>query len=86
MVMKKYVLWDLDDDPHGNVQHIPIDEHLTKSDVERAIAHAIWIGRSRTSGLPILMGPAIDDRILIVVFEEIDDDTIRPVTAWFEED
>ncbi|MDZ4659394.1 MAG: hypothetical protein SH868_17615 [Bythopirellula sp.] len=84
--MKKSVLWDLEDDPQGNVRHIPIDEHLTKEDVENAVVHAIWIGSSRTSGLPILMGPAMDGRILIVVFEEVDEDVIRPVTAWFSED
>jgi hypothetical protein len=84
--MKKYVLWDLDDDPHGNVRHIPIDENLSKEDVEHAVERAMWIGTSRTSGLPLLMGPAIDGRTLVVVFEEFDEDVIRPITAWFDED
>lgn len=84
--MIKFVYWDLDDDPHGNVRHIPIDEHLTKDDVEHAAGNATWIGVSRSSGLPILMGPAIDGRTLAVVYEEIDEDTIRPVTAWFDEE
>jgi hypothetical protein len=84
--MIKYVFWDLDDDPQGNVRHIPIDEHLSKEDVENAVQFANWIGTSRSSGLPILMGPAVDGRTLVVVYEEIDDDVIRPVTAWFDED
>jgi hypothetical protein len=84
--MNKYVLWDLDDDPAGNVQHIPIDEHLTKEDVEHAVQHATWIGTSRSSGYPILMGRAVDGRRLAVVYEEVDEDIIRPVTAWFDED
>jgi hypothetical protein len=84
--MKKSVLWDLDDDPQGNVRHIPIDEHLTKEDVEQAIMYAAWIGNSRASGLPILMGPSMDGRTLVVVFEEVDEDVIRPITAWFAED
>jgi hypothetical protein len=84
--MNKYVLWDLDDDPNGNVRHIPIDEHLTKEDVEHAVQHAAWIGISRTSGSPILMGPAVDGRTLAVVYEEVDEDVIRPITAWFEDD
>jgi hypothetical protein len=41
--MNKFVLWDLDDDPHGNVRHIPIDEHLTKEDVENAVRYASWM-------------------------------------------
>jgi hypothetical protein len=84
--MRKFVLWDLDDDPQGNVRHIPIDENLTKEDVEHAVQYSYWIGRSRTSSFPILVGPAVDGRRLIVVFEEVDEDVIRPITAWFEED
>jgi hypothetical protein len=84
--MNKFVQWDLDDDPNGNVRHIPIDEHLTKEDVEHAVGHATWIGVSRSSGFPILMGPSLDERTLAVVYEELDEDTIRPITAWFEED
>lgn len=84
--MNKFVLWDLDDDPNGNVRHIPIDEHLTKEDVEHAVEEANWIGISRTSGAPILMGPAVDGRMLAVVYEEVEEDVIRPITAWFQED
>jgi hypothetical protein len=84
--MNKYVLWDLDDDPQGNVRHIPIDEHLTKKDVEHAVEHATWIGSSRASGSPLLIGRATDGRSLVVVYEEVEEDVIRPLTAWFEED
>jgi hypothetical protein len=65
--INKFVLWDLDDDPNGNVRHIPIDEHLSKDDVEHAVANATWIGISRSSGFPILMGLTADGRTLTVV-------------------
>jgi len=64
--MNKYVLWDLDEDPQGNVHHIPIDEQLTKEDVEHAVQHATWFGISRTSGPPLLIGPATDGRALVL--------------------
>jgi hypothetical protein len=32
------------------------------------------------------MGPAVDGRTLAVVYEEVDEDVIRPITAWFQED
>ena len=83
--MNKFVLWDLDDDPNGNVCHIPIDEHLTKEDLEHAVQHATWIGVSRTTGSPISVGPTHDNRTLIVIYEEADEDVIRPITAWFED-
>lgn len=83
--MQKYVVWDMDDDPFGNVQHIPIDEYLTKQDVETAVRTAYWIGFSRR-GSKMLIGQVIDGRDLVVIFEEIDEEHIRPITAFFRED
>ncbi len=81
--MAPIVLWDLDDDPDGNVQHIGIDEiWLSKSDVEHAVEHAEWLGMSRSTARPILMGPTRDFRRLVVVYEEIGDDMIYPITAF----
>lgn len=75
------IVWDLDDDPNGNVQHCA--EHgVTKDEVEEAIANPIDDDVSRSSGRPVLFGETSSGRHLMIVYEEIDDDTIYPVTAY----
>jgi uncharacterized DUF497 family protein len=65
----------------GNIEHV--EEHgLTVEDVEHVLAHPVKEGFSRSSGLPCVFGYTPDDVYIIVVFEEIDDDTIYPVTAY----
>lgn len=75
------ILWDLDDDPDGNVQHCA--EHgVTKEEIERAIENCIDEDVSRSSGRPVLFGETNSGRHLMIVYEEIDEDTIYPVTAY----
>jgi uncharacterized DUF497 family protein len=75
------ILWDWDDDPEGNVQHIA--EHgLNKEDVESVLAHPESSGVSHSSGLPAAFGETPDGRYIIVVYQEIDEDSVRPVTAY----
>lgn len=75
------VLWDLDDDPHGNVQHIA--EHgVTKEEVEEVFQNATDADVSRSSGLPVIFGDTSTGRHLMVVYEEVDIDTAYPVTAY----
>ena len=63
--------WDLDDDAEGNVQHIA--EHgLTKEDVEHALECGSEPEPSRSSSRPLVYGPAIDGREIVVVFERIE--------------
>jgi uncharacterized DUF497 family protein len=77
-------IWDLDDDPSGNVWHIA--EHgISKEDVEAIIdgkLHSTEI--SRSSGERITFGHTDDGRYIAVVWEHIDDDplTVRPITAY----
>jgi hypothetical protein len=80
--MLDYVcLWDVDEEPTGNVQHVA--EHgLTKADVEHAIEFAGEVTRSRSSGQPLLFGPALDGGTIAVVFERVDETYIYPVTAY----
>jgi hypothetical protein len=74
-------VWDLDDDPDGNVIHI--GQHgLTKDDVAHALTHSRREERSRSSGSPIAFGPAEDGREIAVVYEIIDDMRIYPITAY----
>ena len=75
------IIWDLDDDSGGNVQHCA--EHgVTKDEVEQAIENRIDEDVSRSSGRPVLFGETNGGRHLMIVYEEIDEDTIYPVTAY----
>jgi hypothetical protein len=75
------IIWDLDDDPDGNVQHIA-EHDLTKEEVEDALAEPEGRGVSRSSGLPIIFGTTSTGRFIAVIFQEVDTDTAKPVTAY----
>ena len=74
------VIWDLDDDPDGNVQHCA--EHGISKEGEETLENATDEDISRSSGRPVIFGDTGGGRHLMVVFEEIDADTIYPVTAF----
>lgn len=74
-------LWDLHDDPEGNVQHIA--EHgITKEEVEEVLKHPAGVESSRSSGRPIAFGQTSTGRLIAVVYEGIDEDTAYPITAY----
>ncbi len=73
-------IWDLDDDPEGNVQHIA-EHDVTKEEVDEVLANPSGIETSRTSGRPIAFGETRTGRLIAVVFEETDEGTVYPVTA-----
>ncbi len=65
------IIWDLDDDPNGNVQHCA--EHgVTKEEVEEVFQNATDADISRSSGRPVAFGDTSTGRHLMVVYEEID--------------
>lgn len=82
--MDATIIWDLEDDPDGNVEHLrehgvaleEAEEVLLDPRSSRAV--------SRTSGLPTVFGWTATGRHLAVVYELVDDDplTFRPVTAY----
>jgi hypothetical protein len=75
------ILWDDPQDPYGNVQHIA--EHgLDAEEVEEAVGSPCKEGVSHSSGLPILWGYTLEGVYILVVYEQIDDETIRVVTAY----
>ena len=75
------IVRDRDHNPAGIVRHI--DEHdLTTEEVEDVLATPEKRSRSRSSGLPIVFGTTTTGRFIAVVFEEIDFDTAKPVTAY----
>jgi hypothetical protein len=73
------VVWN--DEPGGNVEHIA--EHgLTPEDVEEVLFSPLDRDVSRSTGLPIVFGFTPDGRYILVVYEQIDEVTIYPVTAY----
>jgi uncharacterized DUF497 family protein len=75
------LIWDDPEDPHGNVQHIA--EHgLDIEDVEEVLANPTSEGVSSSSGRHCTWGYTLEDVYIIVVYEDIDDEAIRVVTAY----
>ena len=78
------VIWDLEDDPDGNVQHI-LDHGLTVEEVEDVLLDPQSVTTvSRSSGEPITFGDTATGRHIAVVWEHITDDplTMKPITAY----
>jgi uncharacterized DUF497 family protein len=75
------IIWDLDDDPQGNVQHCA-DHGVTKEEVEEVFQNATDADVSRSSGRPVVFGDTSTGRHLMLAFEEIDADTVYAVTAF----
>ena len=77
-------IWDLEDDPKGNVQHIA--EHgIPQDEVEEVLSnHHAEAVVSNSSGLPLTFGWTTTGKHLAVVFEYAEDDPpmIRPLTAF----
>ncbi len=75
------IIWDNLEDPDGNVEHIA--EHgLTIEDVEYVLAHPESEAVSKSTGLPVRWGHTIDEIHIIVVYELVDKDVIRVITAY----
>ena len=75
------ILWDSEDDPEGNIQHLA--EHgLDVDDVEWVLGAPVSEGTSRSSGMSAVWGYTPEGVYIIVVFQEIDKTTIRVLTAY----
>ena len=75
------IIWDLDDDPDGNVHHCA-EHDITKEEVEEVFENATDADVSASSDRPVVFGDTSAGRHLMVVYEEIDADTVYPVTAY----
>jgi uncharacterized DUF497 family protein len=51
-------------------------------DVEQVLNNPNCEGVSRSTGLPVVWGYTSDDRFILVVYEEVDEETIRVITAY----
>jgi uncharacterized DUF497 family protein len=75
----RQIIWD--GGSGGNVEHV--EEHgLTVEDVEHVLANPAGEDVSRSSGQPCVFGHTPDGRYIIVVYEQVDADTVNPVTAY----
>jgi uncharacterized DUF497 family protein len=75
------IIWDLNDDPEGNVQHCA--EHgITQEEVEEVLENATDADTSRSTGRPVAFGDTHAGRHVIVVYEIIDADTVYPISAY----
>lgn len=72
-------IWN--DEPGGNVEHI-LEHGLTCDDIEAVVCNPLARTTSRESGRPIVTGITPDGRLIVVVFEEVDECTIYPITAF----
>ena len=75
------ILWDDENDPDSNVEHIA-QHDLTIEDVEYVLLNATDEGISRSTGLPVVWGHTQDGRYTIVVFQKLEEDLIRVITAY----
>lgn len=73
------IIWN--DEPGGNIDHI--EEHgLTVEDVEHVLVNGESSAKSKSSGNPCVFGYTPEGRYVIVVFEQIDEETTYPITAY----
>jgi len=77
----EFILWDLDEDPEGNVFHCA-QHGVTKEEVEEVFLNAMDVDISRSTGRPVVFGETKTGRHLMVVYEAIDKNTVYPITAF----
>jgi hypothetical protein len=79
------ILWDLEDDPDGNVQHIAANGVSVEEYVEVFASNCEQAAVSRESGRPITFGWTRTGKHIAVVWDEIQSEDpliIRAVTAF----
>ncbi len=77
------IIWT--DGSDGNIGHI-VANGVTVEEVEQVLANPIDSDESESSGRPIAFGYTATGRFLAVVYEQIDDVTVYPITAFAVED
>jgi uncharacterized DUF497 family protein len=73
------VIWSYE--PGGNVEYIA-QHGITPEDVEAVVCNPLATTRSRSSKRPVATGYTSDGRLILVVYEEIDETTVYPITAY----
>jgi uncharacterized DUF497 family protein len=75
------IIWDDENDPNGNVEHIA-GHGLTMEDVEYVLRNPINEGVSRSSRFPVIWGYTADEVFIIVVYEQVGEGAVRVITAY----
>ncbi|HRX81477.1 MAG: hypothetical protein H6821_12420 [Planctomycetaceae bacterium] len=64
-----------------NIEHV--EQHgISQDDFEHVVCNPTSKGYSRSSELPVAWGYTVDGRYIVTVYEELDDVTLLPVTAY----
>lgn len=74
------LIWEWDEED-GNVAHIA-ENGVSPEDVEDIFENPIRYEKSRSSGRSMVFGYTCDGRRIAVVYEQLDDTTLYPVTAY----
>jgi hypothetical protein len=80
-----HTVWDLEDDPEGNVRHILDGHDVTLDEVEEILRSPdSSAGISRSSGHSMMFGWTSTGKYIAVVFELVLEDpcTVYPITAY----
>ncbi len=73
------IIWD--HTAGGNVEHV--EQHdLTTDEVDYVLENQESAGFSRSTGRPCVFGRTPDGRYIVVIYEQVDEDTVIPVTAY----
>jgi uncharacterized DUF497 family protein len=77
------IIWDLDDDPDGNVQHFAANG-VAVEEAEEVLFAADDVFASNSSGRPIVFGWTSTGKYLAVVFEFVEREprSVYPLTAY----
>jgi uncharacterized DUF497 family protein len=73
------VIWT--EGPDGNIAHLA-EHDVSPEEAEQVLREPIKMTVSRTSGRSISIGFTESGRHLAVVYEDIDDMTVYPITAY----
>jgi uncharacterized DUF497 family protein len=73
------VFWDLE--PGGNADHVA-DHGLDIDEVEHVLKNPTEYSTSRRSGRPMIFGYTPAGEYIAVVYEELDEETVYPLTAF----
>ena len=74
-----HVFWDVE--LGGNAEHVA-DQGLDLDDVEHVLRNPQSHAVSRSSGRPMVFGYTPSGEYIAVIYEELDEDTVYPVTAY----
>jgi len=67
--------------PEGNIEHIA-SHGVSTEEVRYVLENPVSSGTSRTSKLPIAFGYTKAGRFLAVVYEQVDNVSVCPITAY----